>query len=138
MRKPLVPSSCRSIRRLDWRGARSRTVAPMAELTRRQLLRAGASSAGLAVVPFANPLGFDIRSAQKIQQDYRLTGAREVKSLCRYGAVGCGLIAYTKQDSSGKTQLLQIEGDPDSPINEDRICPKGATAMQLATSSRRV
>jgi len=108
------------------------------ELTRRQLLKAGAGSAGLALVPLANPLGFDLRSAKKIQQEFRLAGAKEVKSLCPYCAVGCGLIAYTKQDASGKTQLLQIEGDPDSPINEGRLCPKGATAMQLATSSRRV
>jgi formate dehydrogenase major subunit len=109
----------------------------MTELTRRQLLKAGASSAGLAIVPFANPLGFDLRSAKKIQQDFRLAGAKEVKSLCPYCAVGCGLIAYTKE-VNGQTQLLQIEGDPDSPINEGRLCPKGATAMQLATSSRRV
>ena len=109
----------------------------MTELTRRQLLKAGASSAGLAIVPFANPLGFDLRSAKKIQQNFRLAGAKELKSLCPYCAVGCGLIAYTKE-VNGKTQLLQIEGDPDSPINEGRLCPKGATAMQLATSSRRV
>jgi formate dehydrogenase major subunit len=31
-----------------------------------------------------------------------------------------------------------VEGDPDSPVNEGRLCPKGATAMQLATSTRRV
>jgi formate dehydrogenase major subunit len=110
----------------------------MTELTRRQLLKAGASSAGLAIVPFANPLGFDLRTAKKIQQDFRLAGAKEVHSLCPYCAVGCALIAYTKQDASGKTKLLQIEGDPDSPVNEGRLCPKGATAMQLATSSRRV
>jgi len=113
-------------------------VAHVTKLTRRQLLKAGASTAGLAIVPFANPLGFDLRSAKRIQQDFRLAGAKEVKSLCPYCAVGCALIAYTKQDASGKTKLLQIEGDPDSPINEGRLCPKGATAMQLATSSRRV
>jgi len=113
-------------------------VAPVTELTRRQLLKAGASTAGLAIVPFANPLGFDLRSAKKIRQGFRLSGAKELKSVCPYCAVGCGLIAYTRQDANGKTQLLQIEGDPDSPINEGRLCPKGATAMQLATSSRRV
>jgi formate dehydrogenase major subunit len=59
------------------------------------------------------------------------------RSVCPYCAVGCGLIAYTKE-VNGTTQLLQIEGDPDSPINEGRLCPKGATAMQLATSSRRI
>ena len=110
----------------------------MTDLTRRQLLKAGASTAGLALVPFANPLGFDLRSAKKIQMDFRLAGAKEVHSLCPYCAVGCSLIAYTKTDANGKTQLLQIEGDPDSPVNEGRLCPKGATAMQLATSSRRV
>ena len=113
-------------------------MAPVTELTRRQLLKAGASTAGLAIVPFANPLGFDLRSAKRIQQSFRLAGAKELKSVCPYCAVGCGLIAYTRQDANGKTQLLQIEGDPDSPINEGRLCPKGATAMQLATSSRRV
>ena len=109
----------------------------MAELTRRQLLKAGAGSAGLALIPFTNPLGFDLRAAKKIQMDFRLAGAKEVRSLCPYCAVGCSLIAYTKQ-VNGKTQLLQIEGDPDSPVNEGRLCPKGASAMQLATSSRRV
>jgi formate dehydrogenase major subunit len=113
-------------------------VAQVTDLTRRQLLKAGASTAGLAIVPFTNPLGFDLRSAKKIQMDFRLSGAKELKSVCPYCAVGCGLIAYTKEDANGKTQLLQIEGDPDSPINEGRLCPKGATAMQLATSSRRV
>ena len=109
----------------------------MTELTRRQLLKVGAGSAGLALVPFKNPLGFDLRAAKKIQMDFRLAGAKEVRSLCPYCAVGCALIAYTKE-SGGKTQLLQIEGDPDSPVNEGRLCPKGATAMQLATSARRV
>ena len=107
------------------------------ELTRRQLLKAGAAGAGLAIVPFKNPLGFDTRAAKKISQTFRIQGAREVHSVCPYCAVGCGLIAYTRE-SGGKTQLLQIEGDPDSPINEGRLCPKGATAMQLATSARRV
>ncbi len=109
----------------------------MSELTRRQLLKAGAGSAGLALIPFANPLGFDLREAKKIQQDFRIAGAKEVHSLCPYCAVGCSLIAYTKE-VNGKTELLQIEGDPESPVNEGRLCPKGATAMQLATSSRRV
>src|SRR5262249_8148550 len=58
--------------------------------------------------------------------------------LCPYCAVGCSLVAYTKPDAKGRAQLLQIEGDPDSPVNEGRLCPKGATSMQLAVSTRRV
>ena len=111
----------------------------MSDLTRRQLLKFGAAGAGAtALTPLANPLGFDLRLAKKRQLDFRIAGAKEVHSVCPYCAVGCGLIAYTKQGADGKTQLLQIEGDPDNPINEGRLCPKGATAMQLATSSRRV
>ena len=48
------------------------------------------------------------------------------------------MLAYTKKTSDGKTQLLQIEGDPDSPVNEGRLCPKGASSLQLAVSRRRV
>ena len=111
----------------------------MSDLTRRQLLKLGAAGAGAtALAPLANPLGFDLRLAKKRELDFRIAGAKEVHSICPYCAVGCALIAYTKEDASGKTQLLQIEGDPDSPVNEGRLCPKGATAMQLATSARRV
>ncbi len=119
---------------------RNRTLAKdVSDLTRRQFLKLGAAGAGAtALTPLANPLGFDLRLAKKRQMAFRIAGAKEVHSLCPYCAVGCSLIAYTRQGANGKTELLQIEGDPDSPINEGRLCPKGATAMQLATSSRRV
>src|SRR5437867_7028087 len=111
----------------------------MTDLTRRQLLKLGAAGAGAtALTPLANPLGFDLHLAKKRELSFRIAGAKEVRSLCPYCAVGCALIAYTKQGADGKTQLLQIEGDPDSPVNEGRLCPKGATAMQLATTARRV
>jgi formate dehydrogenase major subunit len=110
----------------------------MTEVTRREFLRLGAAgAAGLAMIPIANPLGFDTVAAKRRALELRIAGAKEVHSVCPYCAVGCALVAYTKE-VNGKTQLLQIEGDPDSPVNEGRLCPKGATAMQLATSSRRV
>src|SRR5438309_10712415 len=109
----------------------------MTEITRRDFLKLGAAGAAGLAIPIANPLGFDLAAAKKRALEARISGAKEVHSICPYCAVGCALIAYTKE-SNGKTQLLQIEGDPDSPVNEGRLCPKGATAMQLATSSRRV
>ena len=88
----------------------------------------------------ASGLGFDVALAESthVKQNLRIAGAKELHSVCPYCAVGCSLVAYTRQNSNGTTELLQIEGDPDSPVNEGRLCPKGATAMQLAISPRRV
>jgi len=107
----------------------------MLNMTRRDFIRAGAVGVGAAGV---TGLGFDLARAVEVKQALRIAGAKEVHSLCPYCAVGCGLVAYTRQDERGQVQLLQIEGDPDSPVNEGRLCPKGASAMQLAVSSRRV
>jgi len=106
-------------------------------VTRRDVLKFGIAGAGALVV---SGLGFDVAVAEstKVKLNLRIAGARESHSICPYCAVGCSLVAYTRQTSDGKVQLLQIEGDPDSPVNEGRLCPKGATAMQLATSPRRV
>jgi formate dehydrogenase major subunit len=97
----------------------------------------GAAGAGALAV---SGLGFDLALAKstRVRQTLRIAGAKELHSICPYCAVGCSLVAYTRQNSAGKTELLQIEGDPDSPVNEGRLCPKGATAMQLAISPRRV
>jgi formate dehydrogenase major subunit len=105
------------------------------EVTRRQFLKAGAVGAGTIG---ASVLGFDVAQAKQVQQHLRIEGATVSRSVCPYCAVGCALLAYTKKDADGKVELLQIEGDPDSPVNEGRLCPKGATAMELAVSRRRV
>ena len=107
----------------------------MDQVTRRDFVKFGAVGIGAASV---TPLGFDLGEAVEVKQSLRIAGAREVHTLCPYCAVGCSVVAYTKQGAGGRPQLLQIEGDPDSPVNEGRLCPKGATAMQLAVSSRRV
>ena len=46
-----------------------------------------------------------------------------------YCAVGCGQLIYSKCG-----EVIDIEGDPRSPINEGTLCPKGANAFQLATT----
>jgi len=55
-----------------------------------------------------------------------------VKSVCPYCAVGCGQNVYV---SGGK--VIQIEGDPDSPVSRGRLCPKGSASLQLTTGSSR-
>jgi formate dehydrogenase major subunit len=105
------------------------------QVTRRDFLKISAAGTGAAGL---SALGFDLAQAAQIKQSFRIAGAQESHSVCPYCAVGCALVAYTKTNANGSTQLLQIEGNPDSPVNEGRLCPKGATAMQLATSARRV
>jgi len=100
-------------------------------ISRRSFLKIGAVGAGGIGI---SALGFDLAQAYQVKQNLRIAGARESHSVCPYCAVGCSLVAYTNDAG----QLLQIEGDPDSPVNEGRLCPKGASAMQLAVSANRV
>jgi formate dehydrogenase major subunit len=55
------------------------------------------------------------------------------RSVCPYCAVGCGQRIFVKD---GK--VVQIEGDPDSPISKGRLCPKGSASKSLVTSPRRL
>lgn len=103
------------------------------EVTRRHFLQLG--SAGALGV---SALGFELAPATQVKLGLRIEGATVSHSVCPYCAVGCALLAYTRKSASGKVELLQIEGDPDSPVNEGRLCPKGASALQLAVSRRRV
>jgi formate dehydrogenase major subunit len=58
---------------------------------------------------------------------------RVVQSICPYCAVGCGQLVYVKDE-----MITDIEGDPDSPISEGCLCPKGAATFQLVTGTHRV
>jgi formate dehydrogenase major subunit len=60
------------------------------------------------------------------------TADQVVKSICPYCAVGCGQDVYV---SGGK--VVQIEGDPDSPVSRGRLCPKGSASLQLTTGAAR-
>jgi formate dehydrogenase major subunit len=108
------------------------------ELTRREMFKVGA--AGAAAAGGLSVLGFDVAVAEAttVKQGLRIEGAKVSRSVCPYCAVGCSLLAYTRKNGNGKTELLQIEGDPDSPVNEGTLCPKGASAMELAVSKRRL
>jgi len=56
-----------------------------------------------------------------------------VASICPYCGVGCGQLVYVKND-----KIMDIEGDPRSPISNGCLCPKGAATFQLVTGSHRV
>jgi formate dehydrogenase major subunit len=60
------------------------------------------------------------------------TADRVARSVCPYCAVGCGQKIFVKDE-----QVVQIEGDPDSPISRGRLCPKGSASKNLVTSHLR-
>ena len=68
-------------------------------------------------------------SSQTLAKASRLRGATVTESICPYCAVGCGQLIFSKE---GK--LIDIEGDPESPISGGHLCPKGANAFQLAVN----
>src|SRR6266704_4601865 len=78
-------------------------------------------------------LGAAVRSERSEQLAPRVRNAgKVVKSVCPYCAVGCGQDGYVKDE-----QVIQIEGDPDSPVSRGRLCPKGSASLQLTTGGSR-
>jgi formate dehydrogenase major subunit len=61
------------------------------------------------------------------------TADRVVDSICPYCAVGCGQKVYVKDE-----KVVQIEGDPNSPVSRGRLCPKGSASEQLVNSPSRM
>src|SRR5262245_25319157 len=78
-------------------------------------------------------LGLDLRAAQSQAGRFKFTNTREVPSVCPYCAVGCGQLVSVRE---GK--IVNIEGNPDSPVNQGTLCPKGAATYQLAVNDNRV
>jgi formate dehydrogenase major subunit len=78
-------------------------------------------------------LGFDLRAAQAETRRFKFAHTKEVPSVCPYCAVGCSQLVSVK---SGK--IVNIEGNPDSPLNRGTLCPKGAATYQLVVNPNRV
>ncbi len=72
-------------------------------------------------------------STNTLEKHSRLQGAQVTHSVCPYCAVGCGTNIYTKAG-----EVIDIEGNPESPINEGTLCPKGANIFQLHHNPHRV
>jgi formate dehydrogenase major subunit len=77
--------------------------------------------------------GAAVQSAHTRAITPRTTSAdRVVQSICPYCAVGCGQKVFVKDE-----HVVQIEGDPDSPVSRGRLCPKGSASEQLVNSAGR-
>jgi formate dehydrogenase major subunit len=87
------------------------------------------SGAGLA----ASALGFDFGPVAARAEDVAIRYAKESTTICPYCSVGCGMILHTLNGN-----IINVEGDPDNPINEGTLCPKGGSVIQLRDNPARV
>ena len=106
----------------------------MSGLTRRQFLRKSGLATGGAALGGVVSLGLDpapLRAAT-LPLAWKIQGTRTVPSVCPYCAVGCGQLVHVRD---GK--VVNIEGNPDSPISRGNLCPKGAASYQLTVNPER-
>jgi formate dehydrogenase major subunit len=75
----------------------------------------------------------DVASERTKQLQGRISGAKAVTSVCCYCAVGCSTLAYVSDEGT----LLDVEGNPDSPINGGHLCPKGSALFGLTVNDQR-
>jgi formate dehydrogenase major subunit len=102
-------------------------------ITRRQFLRISSGAVGTAVAAELAGLGVDASAARTAALKVPMKTGREVPSVCPYCSVGCGQIVMV--DDAGK--VIDIQGNPDSPINQGTLCPKGAATFQMVNNERR-
>ncbi|HET9059926.1 MAG TPA: formate dehydrogenase [Acidimicrobiales bacterium] len=81
--------------------------------------------------PFGRGIAVKSETSAKLQPR-TITADKVVKSVCPYCGVGCGQNVYVKNE-----KVVQIEGDPDSPISRGRLCPKGSASLELTTGPSR-
>jgi formate dehydrogenase major subunit len=89
-------------------------------------------------LPFFRPRSDQARPPQPyslntLDKHPRTRGATVVESVCPYCAVGCATNVFVKQG-----EVIDVEGNPKSPINEGTLCPKGANIFQLHHNPHRV
>jgi len=108
---------------------------PLIRLTRREFLRTGTIGAATVSV-----LGFDLTQAYAQVRELKIARTTETRSTCPYCSVSCGVIIHTLGDRSRNVRpaVVHVEGDPDHPINQGTLCPKGITLKQNIVNDRRL
>jgi formate dehydrogenase major subunit len=88
----------------------------------------------------ASVFGFDLTSAHAAVRELKIARTTETRSTCPYCSVSCGVIIHTLGDRSRnvKPTVVHVEGDPDHPINQGTLCPKGITLKQNIVNDRRL
>jgi formate dehydrogenase major subunit len=108
---------------------------PAMELSRRRFIK-GVLTGGAVTTAF----GFDVTPALAQARELKISRTTETHSICPYCAVACGVIIHTLGDKAGnvKPSVIHVEGDPDNPINQGALCPKGITLRQFVVNDQRL
>jgi len=101
----------------------------MTKISRRQFFQRSTFTLGAVITTFA----LSPKSALAGKEDFKTFRSKETTTICPYCGVGCGLIVSVRD---GK--VINIEGDPDHPINEGSLCAKGAALFQVSNNERRL
>jgi formate dehydrogenase major subunit len=119
------------VNRIQRRARVEDTVQP----TRRDFLKATTIGGVVTSV-----LGFDLTPALAAVRELKIARTTETRSTCPYCSVSCGVIIHTLGDGSRnvKPTVVHVEGDPDHPINQGTLCPKGITLKQNIVNDRRL
>ena len=104
----------------------------MKQLSRRDFFKIGGLATGSMLLPGGMALA---RSAQPFPMHKRIG---ETPTICCFCAVGCGAIVASAPGPDGKLKVVNIEGDPDHPINQGSLCSKGMALAQLNTVDGKV
>jgi formate dehydrogenase major subunit len=99
-------------------------------VSRREFVKTTGAGTALATL---GALGVGLDAPLARARELRIAGAKTYPSVCPYCAVGCGTLVHV-QDG----QITNIEGNPDSPVSEGNLCPKGAATYQLAVNPNRI
>lgn len=102
------------------------------DLSRRDFLRVSSGAVAGTALGGLVGLGANLGPTIARAQELRIKNAKATPSVCPYCAVGCGTLVHTVNG-----QVVNIEGDPRSPINEGTLCPKGAAIYQLHINPNR-
>ena len=103
------------------------------KVTRRQFLKISSGVIGTVVATEAASWGLDTIGMQKQALKVPIKTGKQVPSVCPYCSVGCGTIVMV--NDAGR--IIDIQGNPDSPISEGTLCPKGAATYQLVMNELR-
>ncbi len=101
------------------------TKRPVVDLT--ALLTRAAHALGERIGPNPNVLSKRSKTLRP-----RIADAKKTPGVCPYCAVGCGTTVYSRENT-----IVDIEGNPDSPINAGTLCPKGSATFQLHVNPSR-